>query len=177
MDAVDYFTLLAQLMKTNPPAAADAPELREVRQDRPRAGPGFRRQQARCRLRQARFRRSPSTASCCSSSSARRHPGHQRLGASRPRPASTAPTTCNARSRHRHRPRRQPPQDAGLSDLAEGRRRATDLRRQPTSTSMHFPKGQLPPVARLLVVDDVRRRTTSSSPTRSTATRSAPGRT
>jgi hypothetical protein len=27
MDAVTYFTLLAQLMKTNPPAAADAPEL------------------------------------------------------------------------------------------------------------------------------------------------------
>jgi hypothetical protein len=27
MDAVAYFTLLAQLMKTNPPAAADAPEL------------------------------------------------------------------------------------------------------------------------------------------------------
>ena len=27
MDAVEYFTLLAQLMKKNPPAAADAPEL------------------------------------------------------------------------------------------------------------------------------------------------------
>ncbi|SFK68180.1 DUF1254 domain-containing protein [Methylocapsa palsarum] len=27
LDAVDYFTLLAQLMKSNPPAAADAPEL------------------------------------------------------------------------------------------------------------------------------------------------------
>ena len=27
MDAIAYFTLLAQLMKTNPPAAADAPEL------------------------------------------------------------------------------------------------------------------------------------------------------
>jgi hypothetical protein len=27
MDAIEYFTLLAQLMKTNPPAAADAPEL------------------------------------------------------------------------------------------------------------------------------------------------------
>jgi hypothetical protein len=29
MDAVEYFTLLAQLMKANPPAAADAPELTE----------------------------------------------------------------------------------------------------------------------------------------------------
>ena len=27
MDAVDYFTLLAQLMKTNPPVAADAPAI------------------------------------------------------------------------------------------------------------------------------------------------------
>jgi hypothetical protein len=27
MDPISYFTLLAQLMKTNPPAAADAPEL------------------------------------------------------------------------------------------------------------------------------------------------------
>ena len=27
MSAVEYFTLLAQLMKTNPPAAEDAPEL------------------------------------------------------------------------------------------------------------------------------------------------------
>ena len=39
---------------------------------------------------------------------------------------------------------------------------------------MHFDKGQTPPVQGLLVADDVRRATTSSSPTRSTATRSAP---
>src|SRR5208283_5514017 len=30
MDPIAYFTLLAQLMKTNPPAAADAPELAKV---------------------------------------------------------------------------------------------------------------------------------------------------
>ncbi len=42
---------------------------------------------------------------------------------------------------------------------------------------MRFPKGQLPPVHGVLVAHDVRRQTTSSSATRSTATRSARGRT
>ena len=41
MDAVAYFTLLAQLMKTNPPSAADAADAREVCQDRTRSRPGF----------------------------------------------------------------------------------------------------------------------------------------
>ena len=42
---------------------------------------------------------------------------------------------------------------------------------------MHFEKGQTAAGRRLLVADDVRRRTTSSWTTRSTATRSARGRT
>jgi hypothetical protein len=41
LNAVEYFTLLAQLMKANPPYAADAPEVAALRQDRARAWSGL----------------------------------------------------------------------------------------------------------------------------------------
>jgi hypothetical protein len=54
MDAVAYFTLLAQLMKANPPAAADAPALATFCEDRARPWQGVRREQAQCGFREPR---------------------------------------------------------------------------------------------------------------------------
>ena len=48
MDATAYFTLLAQLMKTNPPAAADAPELAKFAKIGLVAGQDFDATQAQC---------------------------------------------------------------------------------------------------------------------------------
>ena len=53
MDAVEYFTLLAELMKTNPPAPADAPEVAKFAENRPCPRPGLRREQAQRGFRQA----------------------------------------------------------------------------------------------------------------------------
>ena len=70
MDAAAYFTLLCELMKTirrrRPTRRA-----RQVRQDRHRAGPGLRREQARGGFRQAHPGSRASTGSCCSSRSTR----------------------------------------------------------------------------------------------------------
>ena len=48
MDAATYFKLFAQLLKTNPPTAEDAPMVGDAGQDRHRAGTGLRRLAARC---------------------------------------------------------------------------------------------------------------------------------
>ena len=93
MDAVEYFTLLAELMKTNPPAAADAPALAN-------ASPGSASCPARTSTRASSMPTSPSAFP---------QVGFDRImlqfkfseatsrtstaGASPPRPASTAPTT------------------------------------------------------------------------------------
>ena len=77
---------------------------------------------------------------------------------------------------HGDRARRQPPAGCGLPDLGEGRTTVGPMT-APGSTSCAFDKGELPPVSGFLVADHVRRRTTSSSTTRSTAIRSARGRT
>ncbi len=92
MDAVEYFTLLAQLMKTNPPAAADAPELARFAKIGLVPGQDFDAEQAQRGFRQAHPGDRASTASWCSSSSTRRS-RTSTAGASPPRPASTAPTT------------------------------------------------------------------------------------
>ena len=53
LDAVEYFTLLAELMKTNPPAAADTPRARSLCENRPCPRTRFRCQQIKSRLHQA----------------------------------------------------------------------------------------------------------------------------
>ena len=97
MDATAYFTLLAQLMKTNPPAAADAPELAKVRQDWTGSRSGFRRDASSMRISRSVSRRSPSTASCSSSRSTKRS-RTSTVGAIRPRPDFMAPTISCGRS-------------------------------------------------------------------------------
>ena len=99
MDAVEYFTLLCELHEGQ--SAAPRPTRRSL-ETMARIGivpgPGFRQEQVRSRLRQARAARSPSTASCCTSSSATATSRISTAGGSRPRPASTARTTSSARS-------------------------------------------------------------------------------
>ncbi len=64
MDAVAYFTLLAQLMKTNPPSAADAPALARFAKD-PGSFPAkhFDAEASSTRTSPSAFRKSPSTGS------------------------------------------------------------------------------------------------------------------
>jgi hypothetical protein len=91
MDAKDYFTLLAQLMKTNPPPLPTAPNLPAS----PRSAwwPARTSMPASStRASPSAFLRSPSTASWRSSSSTKML-RTSTAGPSRPRPASTAPTT------------------------------------------------------------------------------------
>jgi len=71
MDAVAYFTLLAQLMKANPPAAADAPELARFARIGLVAGQEFDASNS-MQTSLSASRRSPSIGSCSSSSSTRR---------------------------------------------------------------------------------------------------------
>ena len=116
MDAVAYFTLLCKLMKDNPPAAADAPAARQVRQDRHRAGPGLRREQAQGGLRQAHSggRLRPDHAPVQDQQGRQ---GRERLGLhDQDRPLRHR--LSDAGARHRDRARRQPAAGRGLSDLA-----------------------------------------------------------
>ena len=176
MDAVEYFTLLCELMKTNPPAAADAPVLARMARIGLVAGQGFRRQQARRPTSPSAFRKiafdrimlqfkfsdgdvkdingwgfTTKTGIYGTNYLERALVTAIGLGANRPQDA-VYPTSLKRRRRH------------ATYDGAN-------------KYVMHFAKGQMPPVERLLVADDVRRRTTSSSPIRSTATRSARART
>ena len=76
-------------------------------------------------------------------------------GCSRPRPGSTGRTTCSA-ARHRDRSGREPAAGRRLPDF--GRSDAADKYSGANKYVVHFDKGRLPPVERLLVADHVRRR-------------------
>ena len=131
-------------MKDNPPAAADAPSSRSFAKIGLVPGQDFDASKLEARTSPSACPRSASTASCCSSRSARRRPGHQRLGLhDQDRPLRHRLPAAGAR--HRDRPRRQPAAGRGLPDLAEGRRTAAPTT-APNKYVMRFPKGQLPPV-------------------------------
>ena len=143
MDANAYFTLLGQLMKDNPPAAADAPELARFRQARHRAGQGLRRQQADAPISPSAFPRSASTASCCSSRSIARVTHHNgwsfttKTGLYGTDYLMRALVTAIGLGANR-------PQDAVYPTSTEGRRTATTYDGA-NKYVMRFPKGQLPP--------------------------------
>ena len=71
MDAVAYFTLLCKLMKDNPPAAADAPELAKLARIGIVPGQDFDASKLKADFRQAGARGRRSTGSCSSSRSTR----------------------------------------------------------------------------------------------------------
>ena len=137
MDAAAYFTLLCKLMKTNPPAAADAPAAREVCKDRHRSRQGLRREQTQGGFRQAhpRGRLRPDHASVQDQQGRQ---GHQRLGLY-DQDRHLRHRLSDARARHRYRSRRQPPARCNLSDLGEGRRGESTT--EPTNMSCVFRRG------------------------------------
>ena len=80
MDAVEYFTLLAELLKSNPPSEADAPMLEKLAQIGIVPGQDFDKTQVRSRLRQARAADRLRPHHAAFQVQRRRRPGHQRLG-------------------------------------------------------------------------------------------------
>ena len=154
MDAVAYFTLLAQLMKNNPPAAADAPMVAKFAKIGIVPGQDF----DASKLKADFAKRIPEVAFDRIMLQFKINKDVKDINgwAFTTKTGLYGTDYLHAGARHRHRPRRQPPAGCGLSDLAEGRRRPGTTT-APTSTSCAFPKGQLPPVDGLLVADDVRR--------------------
>ena len=91
MDAVAYFTLLCEADEGQSAGGGGCARARQVRQDRHRARPGLRREQAQGGLRQAHSgsRLRPDHAPVQDQQGRQ---GRSTAGPSRPRPASTAPT-------------------------------------------------------------------------------------
>ena len=118
LSAVEYFTLLAELLKRNPPAAADAPALERFEQIGLVAGKSFDRQ---CvdkgwdkRLPELSYRPHHGALP----DPRRRH--HAQNGWSFTTKAGRLRHELHpARAGHRHRPRRQPAAGRRLSDVAE----------------------------------------------------------
>ena len=172
MDAAAYFTLLCKLMKDNPPAAADAPQLAKFARIGIVPGQDFDASKLKAdfvkRVPEIGFDRimlqfkvnkdmkdengwafTTKTGIYGTDYLMRALVTAIGLGANRPQDA-VYPTS--------------------MKD-AEGRKYSGA-----NKYVMHFPKGQLPPVTRLLVADDVQQPIISSWTIRSTATRSAHGR-
>ena len=146
MDAVEYFTLLCELMKTNPPYEADAPMVAKMAHDRHRARPGLRQEQIQPGLRQARAGGRVRPHHAALQVQRRRREEHQWLGL-HDQDRHLRHQLHPARAGHRHRARRQPPAGRGLSDVAEIRGRL--IGRDYTGTEkyvMTFKKGLTPPV-------------------------------
>ena len=92
LSTAQFFTLLADLMKRNPPAHADAPALARFKAIGLEAGQELRRQVPQLAMGRAPAATLVSIASCLSS---RRSSGRT-AGCSPPRPAFMEPTICNA---------------------------------------------------------------------------------
>ena len=145
MTAAEYFTLLADLMKRNPPAAADAPALERFAAHRPRARQGLRPAMRRQRVGQAPARGLATAASWCTSSTRDGDMTRVNGWGYTTKAGHLRHELHPARARHRHRPRRQPAAGRGLPDLAEARP-AREATAGEHKYMMRFPKGQLPPV-------------------------------
>ena len=118
MDAVEYFTLFADLLKRNPPYAADAPMLEKLAQIGIVPGQDFDKIEVRSGLRQAgsadRLRQDHAALQV----QRRRRAGHQRLGL-HDQDRHLRDQLYPARAHHRDRPRRQPAAGRDLSDVDE----------------------------------------------------------
>ena len=143
MDAMAYFTLLAQFMKTNPPAAADAPELAKFANIGLVAGQDF----DASKLNADFVKRIPEVAFdriMLQFKVDKVSQGHQRLGLY-DQDGTLWNRLFHAGLRHRHRPRCQPASRCRLSHVAEGCRWPCAYDGA-NKYVMHFRKGQLPPV-------------------------------
>ena len=144
MDAAAYFTLLAKLMKDNPPAAADAPMVAKLAKigivpgkdfDLGKLDAGGRRRHCRSRPKAAQAKIMGYMKK------ARRRPEAQERLDLHDQDRRLRHRLPPAGAGHRHRPRRQPAAGRGLPDVGGGRRRQAVQRRR-TSTSCTSPRAR-----------------------------------
>ncbi len=156
MDAVEYFTLLADLLKRNPPYEADAPMLEKLAADRHRPRTGLRQVEVRSGFRQARSADRLRQDHAALQVQRRRHQEHRRLGL-HDQDRYLRHELCPAGADHGHRAWRQPAAGRDLSDVAEVGRAGSIKRKYDGSEKyvLTFKKGLTPPVCRLLVADHV----------------------
>ena len=114
--ACEYFTLLCKLMKDNPPAAADAPQLAKFAKIGIVPGQDFDASKLKAdfakRIPEVAFDRDHAPVQ-----DQQGHEGHQRLGL-HDQDRHLRHRLSDAGARHRHRARRQSPAGRGLSDVA-----------------------------------------------------------
>ncbi len=158
MDAVAYFTLLCKLMKDNPPAAADAPQLAKFAKIGIVPGQDF----DASKLKADFVKRIPEVALRPDHAPVQGQQGRQgreRLGL-HDQDRHLRHRLSDAGACHGDRTWRQPAAGRGLSDIAKGCRRPEIQRRQQVRDA--FRQGPVAAGARLLVADDVRRAAISS---------------
>ena len=159
MDAASYFKLFAQLMKTNPPVAEDAPMVAKLASigivpgqdfDASKLDPAVAKGLAGFAEARAGEDHVLDEGGHCG----RRHEIHRRLGV-HDQDGSLRHRLPPARAGHGHRPRREPPAGCGLSHVGRARRSQVVRRREEVRPA--FQQGRNAAGRRLLVADHVRR--------------------
>ena len=154
MDAVAYFTLLCELMKTNPPTAADAPQLAKFARIGIVPGQDF----DASKLKADFVKRMPEVAFdriMIQFKINKDVKDENGLGV-HDQDRDLRHRLSDAGARHGDRARRQPSAGRRLSDVAEGCRRPQVQRREQIRDALR--QGPVAAGARLLVADDVRQR-------------------
>jgi len=161
MDGAAYFRLFAELLKTNPPTAEDAPMVAKLAKIGIVPGQDFDATKARARRCQGDRRRAQPSQDLImgwmkAGIAAGEHEAGERLALHNKDPACTAPPTLQRALVTAIGLGANRPQDA-VYPTSEG----PDVLKKYSGEKkyvMRFDKGQLPPVERLLVADDVRQR-------------------